>query len=149
MITLGIISLIAGVFLYMTGNSMNNDVEAQLESFFSDGVTNPGSGYETFGIVLIVLGILFIIIGIYLKKKDEETALPKNYENQQTHITNNSTNHKWRCSGCGNMISTEFCPHCGKNQNIQEHTVAGHLCPHCGKEISAESKFCMHCGKEI
>ncbi|MBE6618811.1 MAG: zinc-ribbon domain-containing protein [Ruminococcaceae bacterium] len=149
MITLGVISLIAGIFLYMTGNSMNNDVKAQLESFFNDGVTNPGSDYETFGVILIVLGIIFIIIGTVNKRKDGEVTPPPKYENQQPHISNNTANHKWRCNGCGNMISTDFCPHCGKGQSAQEHSAAKRTCPHCGKDVSAESKFCMHCGKEM
>ena len=35
--------------------------------------------------------------------------------NQVTHSNTNQVTHKWRCDGCGTMISDYICPVCGKD----------------------------------
>ncbi|WP_167957880.1 DUF3185 family protein [Anaerosporobacter faecicola] len=67
MTLLGILFLLVGAGLAIYGYSLNNSVEAQLESFFSNGSTNPGTIFIIIGIVVAVLGIVFI-----LKKKKQQ-----------------------------------------------------------------------------
>ena len=69
MVGFGIISLILGVISIVYGNSQNNDVEAQLESMFSNGTTNPGDTFLYVGIALAVLGLILLFVG--MSKKDK------------------------------------------------------------------------------
>ena len=67
MIGFGIIGIIIGVVLFVTGQSINNDMERQMESLFSSGKTNPGDVYVTIGVVIGVLGLILLIAGIVKK----------------------------------------------------------------------------------
>lgn len=61
MTLLGILLLLVGAGLAVYGYSLNNSVEAQLESLFTNGSTNPGTIFIIVGIIVAVLGIVFII----------------------------------------------------------------------------------------
>jgi uncharacterized membrane protein len=90
MIIFGSISLVVGIFLYIYGNGIKNDVELQLKSFVDNGIR--------IGIVAIILGCLLIVCGVLLSLKN------KKEEN------------KIQCPNCKAEISREikFCPDCGK-----------------------------------
>lgn len=61
----GILLFILGGVLCYCGNAENNNMDAQMESFFNNGKTNPGDGILIFGALLIVVGIGLVIYGIY------------------------------------------------------------------------------------
>ena len=65
---LGIISLIAGVAMAIYGNSLNNSIEAQLNSLFSSGTVDPGNIFLYGGITLAVVGCILLIVGLTQKK---------------------------------------------------------------------------------
>ena len=51
-----------------------------------------------------------------------------------------SEEHKWRCSGCGNMVSSDPCPHCGKRFDT------AWTCHQCGETNSSILIHCVSCG---
>lgn len=53
--------------------------------------------------------------------------------------TSNSE-HKWRCDGCGNMVSSDPCPHCGKRFDV------AWTCSKCGEVNSSVISSCASCG---
>lgn len=59
----GILFMIAGGALSSYGSSLNNSLEAQLNSFLSSGAKNPGTVWITFGVLSIVLGLVLLIAG--------------------------------------------------------------------------------------
>lgn len=59
---LGIIALIAGIGCAVYGYSLNNSVEAQLESLFSKGSVDPGNVYLYIGIGVAVLGLIILLV---------------------------------------------------------------------------------------
>lgn len=69
MVIIGIIALIAGVGLAIYGNSLNNNVEAQIESLFSAGQVNPGNTWLYIGIAVGVIGLILLVVGISKSKK--------------------------------------------------------------------------------
>ena len=74
LIFFGILSIVFGGFLCANGNAINNDLDAQMESIFNDGIANPGSTYQTVGITLFVIGFVLLFVGliIYNNKKQEQ-----------------------------------------------------------------------------
>ena len=151
MIIWGILSIIIGGILYANGNNINNDLDAQMESIFNDGIANPGATYETFGIILLFAGFALLIMGVVISahKKDEEPttenkpletkeSIPKTQEQSST------------CNKCGAVIvpDSKFCMECGEPLvKKQEDTLI--TCSYCRELIPAESKYCIHCGKAI
>lgn len=69
MIIFGILSLIAGVVCALYGNTLNNDLETQLESILSNGVSNPGNVYLYIGIAVAVLGLVLLVAGVMKKEQ--------------------------------------------------------------------------------
>lgn len=111
MIVLGIIAIVIGGVLYFNGNTINNDLDAQMESVFNDGISNPGSNYETIGIFLLVVGIALLIIGtiVSVGKKDTNQVSEKP-ESEASSQSNTAT-----CSQCGAAFleDSKFCIACG------------------------------------
>ncbi|MBE6778753.1 MAG: zinc ribbon domain-containing protein [Ruminococcaceae bacterium] len=147
MMIFGVLLSIFGVILYSGGVDINNDMDAQMESIFSNGVANPGSTQETVGIVLLISGILLIIIGI-AKKYNQRPHNDEPVENkpiEPPECGQNALTKENRCAYCGAILSDEsiFCSTCGqKNSNFIS-------CPNCGQRISAGSVYCDSCGAEI
>jgi len=148
MIGLGIAFIIIGAILYFNGNSINNDMDAQLESLFDKGITNPGSEYEAIGMLLIVLGIVFLIIGIVNATKDNST------KTITTNTTSPTTPTKIEkpetiCSKCGTVVPEDsvYCLECGAKILTCDNPTM--FCPQCGKKIPSKSKFCLNCGCDI
>ena len=61
---LGILFILAGAGGIVYGVMQNNDVEAQMTSLFSEGQTDPGTIYIIIGAAAVLLGLIFIIIGV-------------------------------------------------------------------------------------
>ena len=146
MIIWGIVLTIFGAIFYHNGVQTNNSLEAQMESIFNDGVSNPGSTNVTIGVILMLVGILLVIIGIVNYYNEEKTTTAVRYtpsrmptERQQTNFIRN------RCAHCGAFLSDDdiFCPTCGKENSNFKH------CPNCNERISVNKSFCKHCGAEI
>lgn len=135
MILLGVLALVFGGILYFNGNSINNDLDAQMESIFNDGVANPGSSYETFGILLLIIGFVFLIIGVVTRKKEEEAPITKETTKEKTFV----------CKKCGAIVNPEckFCPHCGGSLL----PAGGWLCD-CGNINASDDNFCANCGNK-
>lgn len=91
MIAIGILCMIFGGVLCVVGNSVNNDVEARMESFFSDGVTNPGSTYVTIGILLLVVGGILLLVGAIMRanRNNSSTSDRSSGNNCQQNVQNN------------------------------------------------------------
>lgn len=65
---LGILLILAGAGAAIYGNSLNNDMAAQLESIFANGASNPGDIWLYAGIGVAVVGLIIAIAGIARKK---------------------------------------------------------------------------------
>lgn len=61
MCILGIIVMVSGGALISYGSSLNNSLEAQLNSLLSSGATDPGTVWITFGALGAVLGLVLLI----------------------------------------------------------------------------------------
>lgn len=71
MIIAGIICIIAGIILLIYGNSLNNDLSAQLMSVLQSGKGNPGTIWIIFGVAVAIVGVGLLLIG--LKKKNSNS----------------------------------------------------------------------------
>ena len=60
----GIILIIIGGGMTWYGSSQNSSLEAQLESLFSSGQTNPGDMFKIIGIIVIVVGVVLLLAGL-------------------------------------------------------------------------------------
>ena len=60
--------MIAGIGSAIYGSSLNNDIEAQLESVFSNGSANPGDTWLYVGIAAAVIGLVLVVVSIIKKK---------------------------------------------------------------------------------
>lgn len=69
MIIIGVILAIAGIVSTIYGFFQNNSIDAQMESLFSTGSTNPGTIFIILGIVAIVLGAVLTYVGYKKSKK--------------------------------------------------------------------------------
>jgi len=69
MTILGILALIAGIACAVYGNSLNNDLGAQLESLLSKGSSNPGDTFLYIGIAVAVVGLILLIVGSKKRNK--------------------------------------------------------------------------------
>lgn len=124
MIVFGVISLIVGAVLYFMGTNINNDMDAQMESFFNDGITNPGSTQETIGIILMIVGVLLIIVGAIMK-----SASSNNINNYNSTTANNYAG-TWLCRcGTRNSDYIKVCT-CGRRKDLIEQSTW--KCPNCG-----------------
>lgn len=112
MIIIGVIMLIAGVASYVYGNQMNNSIEKQIESLFSNGTTNPGSIFVTVGIVVAVIGIVLIVVGCIKKYKGNNGM-------EQVPVRPIKTQ-KTTCPHCGSelMNGSVVCSKCGMHMDV-------------------------------
>ena len=54
-----------GVFSVIHGNNLNNSVEAQWESYWNDGMTDPGTAWIIIGAALGIVGIIMLISAFF------------------------------------------------------------------------------------
>ena len=67
MIPAGIVLTILGAIGCIYGVTQNNSFEAQVNSFFSSGHTNPGTTFIVIGAIAVAVGIVLLIAGIVKK----------------------------------------------------------------------------------
>lgn len=147
MIILGVILLIFGAILYHNGVVINNDMDAQIESVLNDGIKNPGSTYETVGILLLLSGVILIIVGIILRVNEnrDEMDIPIKRKPEPPSVHTEPLSSKKVCGYCGALLSmnSNFCPNCGlENSNFM-------TCPSCAQRIASDSLFCDFCGADL
>lgn len=120
MIAFGIFMLIGGIISAIYGVYLNNDVSSQLESFFSSGNTNPGDIFLYIGIIVAVLGVVFIFIGSVKNSNRQRPqyppyGMPPQYPTYGVPVQPQAPVQAAFCSNCGTKLDTDakFCPGCG------------------------------------
>lgn len=139
MIALGAVLLVAGLLLIVSGVNVNNDMEAQMESLFNNGTSNPGSSCIAIGVFIAAVGLLLLIIGIVQYYQRNGSRQNMNASNEMPPVG--------KCWNCGGRITdkSEYCSHCGTKIYKQQNK----FCRCCGKSIAASSAFCPYCGNKI
>jgi hypothetical protein len=56
----------------MHGNELNNSFEHQARSLFEHGKTNPGNDYFTYGIITLIIAIVFLLCFILMLRKGKK-----------------------------------------------------------------------------
>ena len=142
MAVLSFFLIIGGICLYAYGNTLNNDTEARLESFFENGNANPGEKWMIFGGIVAVVGIILLIYALVKDKGDDRPEAPTQDDNRNCGTL---------CPECGAPLVEEskFCMKCGRPVDIQEPVETEIFCYNCGQKIPKESKFCLHCGTTV
>ena len=129
MIGLGSVLTVVGFVLAIIGNSINNNVSTQMNSFFESGKTGTGDNLVAIGVLLAIVGIILLVAGILVRIfKDKNIGItPKRV------IV---------CRKCGTELSegAKFCNNCG------EPTSDLKMCPKCNAEMPKTAKFCNNCG---
>ena len=115
-LTIGIILLIFGIFLYFSGNNMVQQVEAyDVEGIpiseilkLDSGVRakyDAGKSLVMFGSIFGIVGFILCIAGIAAPRKKPEVIVQKKVTQKDRH-----------CPNCGRSIpfDAKVCPYCGK-----------------------------------
>ena len=63
---------IASFACFMHGNELNNSFEHQARSLFEHGRTNPGNDYFTYGIITLIIAIVFLLCFILMLRKGKK-----------------------------------------------------------------------------
>lgn len=63
----GSLMMVTGCGLVCYGVVLNNSWEAQVNSFFSSGTTNPGTVWVTLGIFMSLMGLVFLVTSFQKK----------------------------------------------------------------------------------
>ncbi len=149
MIVLGIIFMIGGAISFIYGSSMNNSYEAQWNSFFNSGTKDPGSMFTLIGAFAVILGVIFVVIGIVIYNNKKGKYVKNNgYMNQFENKNNNRINQLIELKNKGLITEGEF------NQKLQSLTnyvpaqTKNSFCTSCGAEIRESDLFCPRCGKK-
>lgn len=131
------------------GDSMNNDMDYQMESFFDRGVTNPGSTYIDIGIFLIIVGVIFILIGAFIRlnknsnKQNTQNSEVKRVSDTRLSNSTKRTDNTWVCI-CGkrNDNSSNICGECGRKRVVEMPELWKCSCGN----INRNRKYCSECG---
>lgn len=148
MIPGGIFLAIFGAILYICGQESNNSFDQQWEYFWEDAKTNPGDSLETFGVLLMIGGIILIIVGAIKKYGERQPFVSGGEERriyEKENIKASKEQIKKTCANCGAEIDDDslFCNKCGApNSNFE-------YCPKCGERIKQGSLFCNKCACDI
>lgn len=155
MLAAGIVFIILGIISAVVGNSMNNNMDMQFESFFENGQVDPGDIFLYLGLGLILLGIILVIAGI--ARNAQKSSMPP-----LAMYGASSGSQTFKCCRCGYTgFYSKTCPVCKSKQTMLPYN--GHnaeksaqlkgtsekKCPNCGATVSEESKFCNKCGSSL
>lgn len=157
MIGIGIILTISGIVSIAYGNSVNNNVSTQMESFFESGKTNTGDNFVIIGFIVAAIGVILLFLGI-IKYVQEDRLI------KQVHTHADIK----KCRKCGLSLepSAKFCPFCGetviktddsnsntqiltenKQDNNDSKSTTTKICSSCKAENPIDAKFCNNCGE--
>ena len=157
MLGLGIISIILGLAGIIYGSYLNNDWEAQLESLFSYGSTNPGTLFIIIGGALIGVGVILIIADI--AKKSRVSAGTTTASNPVAPVASsvqrdNSLRSQIVCPSCGKGFTSAtmitFCPACGSRMDSKRDISVAKpkpvvsICSKCGAKLLSNGT-CPNC----
>lgn len=153
MLASGIIFVILGIISVVIGKDINNDVGRQAKSFFESGKVNSGDIFITIGMGLVILGGIFIIVGIArIGSKNNPRpiyAIP---------------NGLFVCQCCGFQGPySPICPVCNSKNSMVRINIGASIpsapasaskpstetCPYCGTTLISGKKFCDTCGKAL
>ncbi len=153
MLACGIIFVILGIISVVIGNEMNNDVGRQVSSFLESGKINDGEIFETIGWGLVILGGIFIIVGI--------ARIDSRNKPRPIYAVPNGL---FVCRCCGFQGSySPICPVCNSKNSMVRLNVGPsmpsapaspikhetEICPYCGATLVSGKKFCDTCGKAL
>jgi len=98
MVFLGIILTVSGIGSIIYGVNQNNSLEAQFNSVFGSGSTDPGTIFIILGVIGVMAGLIIMYVGY---KKDATTPVSGNTK---------------KCPFCANVIKHEaiVCQFCGR-----------------------------------
>lgn len=155
MTVLGIVFVVFGIISVVAGKNINNDMDRQLRDLFESGEINQGDVFVYLGYGLIILGVLFIIIGI-VKNGQKDNYAPMRY--------NMPSAPAFKCFYCGYRGNySKVCPICRSKQSMvmlennepssdnfsSAVKTRDNICPNCGAAVSSGNIFCGKCGSRI
>lgn len=114
LIIIGIIFIFSGFVTFVMGDTMNNDMDMQMESLFNNGTTNPGDEIVYAGVACLVIGLVMLVIGIVgqMNKNKRNLQMRYGYQSQMSYTAAGQDKY---CPACGNRVpmNTKFCANCG------------------------------------
>lgn len=138
MIAVGVIMMIIGAAGCFYGITQNNSFEAQLNSFFSSGTTNPGTPFVVGGVLLLLIGLVLLIAGCVRKSKKEQVPMGYPPMNGPYNPYN---------APVQPPVQQPYGSVPAQQPQPQAQPQAGNLfCPQCGTSLPAGSRFCSNCG---
>lgn len=139
MLALGIIMLIFGTLTLIGGIIIESDGWLEASIWWETGIEDPGMMAIIIGVVLLVLGVIFIVVAGNKKK-----STPNVYYGGMGNMNNmgnmNSMNNMGNVSGVNNM---------GYAYQNPQPTYSPSTCSNCGAALASNSKFCMQCGQIV
>ena len=144
MIALGVLTTLIGIFCTVYGSQLNNDLSAQLSSFFETGKTNPGDIFMGLGIFLLIIGAVCLTCGIIRNFAAEEDDPPHSNKPSVPSPSPVVSTKTFVCPVCGTELAdnTKFCMECGASMSKP-------ICTVCGSALERRAKFCTECGTPV
>ncbi len=141
MIIAGGLLIALGIGSTIYGFQLNSSIEAQLGALFGRGSVDPGTGWITIGILMLVVGIILVFFGMTKKSP------PKSLSEVVRPVIDVAVK---ACPHCGKKLvgSPDFCPYCGKS-TVEKKSPAENVCPYCESIIPTGAAFCPACGKRV
>lgn len=137
MIALGIILIVLGGVSVFFGNQLNNNMEIRMNQFFNSGTTDPGSGFVIVGIIVLIVGGIFLVAGVvraFLKSKNGSI------EQNSEYISKINTLNELKSKG---LITQQ--DYDNEISNISDRKI---YCQNCGTAIEEDYSFCPKCGSK-
>jgi len=162
MILFSIVLVILGIIAAISGNSLNNDLEAVAKNLWNGGSGKPGTAWIAIGVLAIIAGVGLFAYALYAdEKKAHQEALREINKNRQSNNLENSSSAPAQkpieskinpvCPECGtaNADGAQFCNNCGAKLKEKEKVFAPGECRECGAMNEINAKFCNACGTAL